>query len=124
MILPEMILPSLKMKSEKKQLKILKAMAHPARLEILKILQDGALCAGKTNDMVSISQPNFSQHLKILRDVGLIKRACSGTRHCYYLAMPELVDTILKMLEEPKQISLTSEEVVKEVKKRCKKGEV
>ena len=106
-----------------KQIEILKAMAHPVRLEILKILQKGALCAGKTNNMVSISQPNFSQHLKILRDAGLIERVCNGTRHCYYLTMPDLVNSILNNLEKPQQITKTPQEVIKEVKQRCNKGE-
>jgi len=106
-----------------KQLKILKAMAHPVRLEILNILREGALCAGKTNDMISISQPNFSQHLKILRDAGLIERVCNGTRHCYYLAMPELVNSTLKNITDPKSIIKTPQEVIKEVRQRCNKGE-
>lgn len=111
------------MKTENEQIEILKALAHPIRLEILKILQKGALCAGKTNNMLSISQPNFSQHLKILRDAGLIERVCNGTRHCYYLAMPELVNSTLKNITQPKSITKTPEEVIKEVKKRCNKGE-
>lgn len=111
------------MKKTNKPVEILKAMAHPVRLEILKILQEGALCAGKTNNMLSISQPNFSQHLKILRKAGLIERVFKGTRHCYYLTMPELVNATLKKLEEPRTITKTPDEVIKEVKKRCNKGE-
>src|SRR5210317_1216841 len=108
------------MKKTNQQVKILKAMAHPVRLEILNILKQGALCAGKTHNMLSISQPNFSQHLKILREAGIIERVCKGTRHCYYLAMPELVEAILKSIENPETISKTPEQVIKEVQKRCK----
>ena len=104
---------------EEIQIKILKAIAHPARFQILKILQEGALCAGKTNNILSISQPNFSQHLKVLREAGLIDRVRKGTRHCYYLAMPELVNTILKMIEQPKSITRTPSDVFEEVGKRC-----
>ncbi len=107
------------MKSIEKQIKILKAIAHPVRMQILRILQDGALCAGKTNDILSISQPNFSQHLKVLREAGIIERVCKGTRHCYYLAMPELVDTVLKVVEQPQSISRTPDDVFEEVAKRC-----
>ncbi len=108
------------MNKNRKIVAVLKAMAHPARLEILQILQEGSLCAGKTNDIISISQPNFSQHLKILRDAGLIERVCKGTRHCYYLTMPEFVNTILTKIEDPKQITKTPDEVLKEFQSRCK----
>ena len=109
------------MKSDNEQIRILKAIAHPVRMQILKILQEGALCAGKTNNILSISQPNFSQHLKVLRESGLIERVCKGTRHCYYLAMPELVNTILKMIEQPESITRTPSDVFEEVGKRCAK---
>lgn len=108
------------MKKEDKQIEILKAMAHPIRLEILKILNEGALCAGRTNDMLSVSQPNFSQHLKILRRAGLIERVCKGTRHCYYISMPELVGSTLKMLEKSERISRSTDDVINEVQQRCK----
>ena len=98
-----------------KQIEILKALAHPVRLEILKILNEGALCAGKTNDMVPISQPNFSQHLKILRDAGLIERVCKGTRHCYYIAMPELVKSVLDNIEDALEIAAIDPGIIGQV---------
>ena len=104
------------------QIKILKAIAHPVRMQILRILQEGALCAGRTNTILSISQPNFSQHLKVLRETGLIERVCRGTRHCYYLAMPELVNTVLNALEKPESIIKTPEEVFEDIEERCVSG--
>ena len=107
---------------EEKQIKILKAIAHPVRMQILRILKEGALCAGRTNSILSISQPNFSQHLKVLRESGLIERVCKGTRHCYYLAMPELVDTVLGAVEKPECIIKTPEEIIEEIEERCVSG--
>jgi ArsR family transcriptional regulator len=112
------------MNNEEEQIKILKAIAHPVRLKIVKILQKGALCAGRTNNILSISQPNFSQHLKVLREAGLIERVCKGTRHCYYLAMPELISTILTTLERPETIIRTTGDVFDEVNDRCTEEEI
>ena len=106
------------MKSEEEQVKILKAIAHPMRLRILRVLQQGALCAGRTNNILAISQPNFSQHLKVLREAGIIERFCKGTRHCYYLAMPEFIDTLLVMLDQSNSITRNPNEVFNEVENR------
>lgn len=110
------------MSDNEMQVKILKAIAHPVRMQILRILQEGALCAGRTNTILSISQPNFSQHLKVLREAGLIERVCKGTRHCYYLAMPALVDAVLGAIEQPESITKTPEEIFEEIEERCVSG--
>jgi len=110
------------MNVDDKQIKILKAIAHPVRLKILRVLQGGALCAGRTNNILSISQPNFSQHLKVLREAGLIERVRKGTRHCYYLAMPELIETILRMTESVESITRSAHDVFEEVERSCARG--
>ncbi|MGL6167468.1 MAG: ArsR/SmtB family transcription factor, partial [Fusobacteriaceae bacterium] len=48
---------------------ILKALAHPLRLEIIKLLSDKqCLCVCKIQDYFDATQSNLSQHLKILKD--------------------------------------------------------
>ena len=102
--------------------KALKAMAHPARLRILRALRGGALCAGKTNEAARVSQPNLSQHLKILREARLLNTAKIGTRHCHYLAFPELVDTLLDAFDDldpgHDEVVKSPDEVCEEAKQR------
>ena len=61
-----------------------KALAHPARIAILKILMDRKACiCGDIVDELPLSQSTVSQHLKELKDVGLIKGNIDGVRVCY-----------------------------------------
>lgn len=61
-----------------------KALAHPARIAILEILIRRQTCiCGDMVDELPLSQSTVSQHLKDLKDAGLIKGTISGTRVCY-----------------------------------------
>lgn len=63
-----------------------KALAHPARLKIIQYLQqiDQCLC-GKIVDTLPLSQSTVSQHLKVLKESGLIRGDVDGPRTCYCL---------------------------------------
>jgi len=61
-----------------------KAISHPARLAILQTLaQRGACICGEIVDLMPLSQATVSQHLKILREAGLITGEIDGSRSCY-----------------------------------------
>jgi DNA-binding transcriptional ArsR family regulator len=61
-----------------------KAMAHPARIAILNMLLKKQSCiCGDIVEGLPLSQSTVSQHLKELKDAGLINGAISGTRVCY-----------------------------------------
>ena len=75
----------------------LKALAHPARLRILARLRDGECCANEAMKCLGISQPNTSQHLKTLRNAGLIAGRREGTKICYRLT-GERIAKILNLL--------------------------
>ena len=61
-----------------------KALAHPARIAILKILLERKACiCGDIVDELPLSQSTVSQHLKELKDAGLIKGNIEGVRVCY-----------------------------------------
>lgn len=63
---------------------IAKAMAHPARVQILRVLNDQDQCiVGDLVDILPLSQSTVSQHLKELKRVGLIKGEIEGPRTCY-----------------------------------------
>ena len=63
---------------------IAKALAHPARIAILKhlIKQDSCICGDLVLE-IGLAQPTISQHLSVLKQTGLIKGNISGTSVCY-----------------------------------------
>jgi len=80
---------------EEMYVRIYKALAHPIRIKIVRLLRDGPLCVCVLNENVEFSQSNLSQHLKILRDAGILKAEKDGIRIVYSIKDEE----ILKLLE-------------------------
>ena len=61
-----------------------KALSHPARIAILQILMERQACiCGDLVDELPLSQATVSQHLKELKNSGLIKGDVDGPRICY-----------------------------------------
>lgn len=61
-----------------------KAVGHPARVQILRLLSNQATCyCGDIVDELPLAQSTVSQHLKVLKDAGLIKGEIEGPRVCY-----------------------------------------
>ena len=61
-----------------------KALSHPARIAILRLLINKNACiCGDIVDELPLSQSTVSQHLKELKKVGLIKGDISGVKVCY-----------------------------------------
>ncbi|HYM20736.1 MAG TPA: metalloregulator ArsR/SmtB family transcription factor [Candidatus Kapabacteria bacterium] len=63
----------------------IKALSHPVRLDILKILQDKCCICGEIVDVLPLSQATVSQHLKVLKEAGFIIGETDGTTVCYML---------------------------------------
>jgi DNA-binding transcriptional ArsR family regulator len=64
--------------------KYAKAMAHPARVAILNFLATKKTCqCGDIVEEMPLSQSTVSQHLKELKEAGLIKGEIEGARVCY-----------------------------------------
>ena len=63
-----------------------KAIGHPARVQILRILarKDACVC-GDIVEELPLAQSTVSQHLKVLKDAGLIRGDVDGPRVCYCL---------------------------------------
>jgi DNA-binding transcriptional ArsR family regulator len=59
------------------------AMAQPTRREILRLLGPGELTVGALAARFPISQPAVSQHLKVLRESGLVSERREGARRLY-----------------------------------------
>ena len=63
---------------------IAKALGHPARIAILQFLASRKVCiCGDIVDELPLSQSTVSQHLKELKNVGLIKGDIEGPSVCY-----------------------------------------
>ena len=62
----------------------LKALAHPARIAIMEYLCEvnSCICGDIVNEL-PLSQPTISQHLKELKNAGLINGTIDGPRSCY-----------------------------------------
>lgn len=69
----------------------LKACSHPARLAIIEILAEREECiCGEIVDDLPLAQSTVSQHLKALKEAGLVQGRVDGPRTCYCLN-PEAV---------------------------------
>lgn len=63
-----------------------KALSHPARIRILQILSETESCImGSIADQLPLAQATVSQHLKALKESGLIKGEIDGPKVCYCL---------------------------------------
>jgi DNA-binding transcriptional ArsR family regulator len=73
---------------------IFKALADPTRLKILECIKDGEKCICKIIPYTGKSQPNVSQHLKILRTAGLIEERKEGTYLFIKVSTKQIFDVI------------------------------
>lgn len=70
-----------------------KAISHPARVAILKLLaaRDSCIC-GEIVEELPLSQSTVSQHLKALKDAGLIQGEIEGPKTCYCLNKSKVLE--------------------------------
>jgi len=77
-----------------------KVISHPARLAILKYLAESKSCiSGDISDYLPLSRTTVSQHLKELRDIGLIHGEIDGLKINYCLCSDE-IDRYLGLFED------------------------
>jgi DNA-binding transcriptional ArsR family regulator len=62
---------------------VFEAIAQPKRREILRLLAGGELSAGEVASRFTVTQPAISQHLKALKQAGLVRERREGTRRVY-----------------------------------------
>jgi len=92
--------------------KVFKAFSDPVRLEILEFLRNGEKCVCEIIPHVKLIQPVVSRHLKILKEVGVVRYRKDGNKRLYSITDqrifriideidPELTTTLTaKMLEQ------------------------
>jgi ArsR family transcriptional regulator len=73
---------------------IMRALGHPVRLSILRILanQQRECCCADVTEELPLAQSTVSQHIKVLLDAGLIERKPKGTRNCYIVQHARLAE--------------------------------
>lgn len=71
---------------------LLKALAHPARLAMVKALAAGGCGCGDIVRRLPLAQSTVSQHLKILKQAGLVEGVVEGPRAAYCLAPGRLAE--------------------------------
>ena len=76
----------------------LKALSHPARLAILQTLARRGTCiCGEIVEVMPLSQATVSQHLKVLKDAGLISGEIDGQKSCYCIDTGAFQDLRIKV---------------------------
>ena len=84
--------------AEERRVRQLKALAHPTRLGMLQRLAlEPEICACDLGDAFAVSQPTVSEHLRVLREAGLVRTRRQGTTICYS-AVPEALDTLTELI--------------------------
>jgi DNA-binding transcriptional ArsR family regulator len=71
---------------------VFEALAQPKRREILRLLATGELSAGEVAGQFAVTQPAISQHLKVLKETGLVSERRDGTRRLYSIRPEGLAD--------------------------------
>jgi DNA-binding transcriptional ArsR family regulator len=78
---------------------VLRALAEPHRRRILTLVGDGEVPAGEIAQHFDITHQAVSQHLKVLRDAGLLNERRDGTRRLYAIR-PEAIESVRAYLDE------------------------
>lgn len=82
------------MNKEDLSIKIFKALGHPIRYKIIKFLFDGPKCVCKLNENIEFSQANLSQHLRLLKEAGIVTSEKVGLQIHYRLASDDIRNII------------------------------
>lgn len=88
--------------------RLLKVMAHPTRLKILRELTEGTKCVNDMCEFLDAPQPNVSQHLAALKQGGLVVSEKQGVLRCYELTNPRLVKALFALLDREVRADTTS----------------
>lgn len=78
---------------------VLKALAEPRRVEVLKLIKGRRLTVGQIASHFEVSRPAVSQHLRVLLDAELVTRQREGTKQ-YYAIRPETFAELYRFLDQ------------------------
>lgn len=96
---------------------LLAGLGDPTRREIVERLRGGARTVGQLAAGVPVSRPAVSQHLKVLRDAGVLTETREGVRH-YFALDPQALDALRAHFERMWQdVMLSFASYVKEAER-------
>src|SRR5216110_764646 len=78
---------------------VVRALAEPNRREILRLVADREMPAGRIASHFDVTGPAVSQHLRVLKEAGLVTERREGTRRLYR-ARPEGLADVRAFLDE------------------------
>ncbi|MCB8814599.1 ArsR/SmtB family transcription factor [Desulfosporosinus shakirovi] len=88
---------------------VFKALAHPTRIQIVKLLRNSELCVCDILPNLDSEQSNTSQHLTILKNQGIVESRKDGSKVIYSIKNEEVYEMfdlveaiILRQIEETK----------------------
>ncbi len=73
---------------------VLKAVAHPVRLQIVELLEGGEMCVGDIVKALGGKQAMTSQQLNMMRDKGVLSCRRDGTRVYYRIENKNVIDVL------------------------------
>ncbi|MAT83241.1 MAG: transcriptional regulator [Gammaproteobacteria bacterium] len=79
--------------------RFLRALANPHRLQVLCVLEDREMSVSELNASIPLSQSALSQHLKVLREDGLVTTR-RESQTVYYRVMPGPAMDVIRVLHE------------------------
>jgi DNA-binding transcriptional ArsR family regulator len=77
----------------------LRSISDPTRRSVLEQLRSGPQAVGEIAKKLPVSRPAVSQHLKVLKEAGLVKDRSEGTRRVYYID-PDGLGDLRRWLDE------------------------
>jgi DNA-binding transcriptional ArsR family regulator len=95
----------------------LAALADPTRRKVFERLKNGPRAVGEIALGLPVSRPAVSQHLKVLKEAGLVADHAEGTRRVYYID-PEGLGALRKWLDQfwDQALAAFQEEIEREAK--------
>ena len=103
--------PLIETQTYEAQAQLLKVLTHPARLAILKILQDGEHCVCHMEAHLGYRQAYISQQLMVLREAGIIQDRRDGW-NVFYRVVELRIFSILSAVEQiiPPRLETSTDE--------------
>ncbi|NOX96546.1 MAG: winged helix-turn-helix transcriptional regulator [Nitrospirae bacterium] len=78
---------------------MLKALANPTRLNILEILKENEQCVKAMEELLEVGQSALSQHLALLRHLGIVDCRREGMNVCYSIRNRDILP-VLEIIKE------------------------
>jgi Predicted transcriptional regulators len=101
----------------------LKSLAHPVRIQILRLLTPGERCVCELIAGIDIEQSNLSQHLGVLKRQGIIDSHKEGTKVFYRILYPSVLE-VIRAVERTLGSQLSeSQSLLSQLNKGGKNGE-